>query len=79
MSKDAAVVDIPSFIGEKPVVAIGDNCFFVHKEIITISFPETLKIIGMQAFGTCKGFTELILPDSVTDIESYAFRDCTGL
>ena len=79
MSKDAAVVDIPSYIEGKPVAAIGDNCFFAHREIITIFFPETLKTIGMQAFGMCKGLTELILPDSVTEIESYAFRDCTGL
>ena len=79
MSKDAAVVDIPSFIGGKPVAAIGENCFFAHEEIITISFPETLQTIGMQAFGMCKGLTELIFPDSVHEIESYAFRDCTGL
>ena len=75
ISKDAAAVDIPSFIGGKPVAAISENCFFAHEEIITISFPDTLRTIGMQAFGRCKGLTELILPDSVTDIESYAFRD----
>ena len=27
----------------------------------------------------CKGIRELVLPDSVTEISSYAFRDCTGL
>jgi hypothetical protein len=27
----------------------------------------------------CKGIRELVLPDSVTEISSYAFRDCIGL
>lgn len=27
----------------------------------------------------CKGIRELILPDGITEIENYAFRDCTGL
>ena len=79
LSNDIAVVDIPSEIDGKPITAIGDNCFFAHKEITMLSFPETLKSIDMQAFGMCKGIRELILSDSITEIESYAFRDCTGL
>ena len=79
MSDDVAAVDIPSAIEGKPVTAIGGDCFFDHEEITTISFPESLKTIGMQAFGMCKGISELILPDSITEIETFAFRDCTGL
>ena len=79
LSDDIAVVDIPSVIEGKPITAIGGDCFFAHKEITAVSFPETLKRIGAQAFALCKGIRELILPDGITEIESFAFRDCTGL
>ena len=79
MTNDVAAVDIPSAIDGKAITAIGDGCFFAHEEITAVSFPESLKEIGVQAFGMCKGISELILPDSVTEIESLAFRDCTGL
>ena len=79
LSNDVAAVDIPSFIDGKPITAIGGDCFFAHKEITAVSFPETLKRIGDQAFALCAGIRELILPDGITEIESFAFRDCTGL
>lgn len=35
--------------------------------------------VDVQAFVMHKEIRELILPDSITDIEAHAFRDCTGL
>lgn len=72
-------VIIPNEIEGKPVTRIGNDCFFDHPEIKTISFPNTLTSIGDNSFALCKGLRELVLPDSITDIGAYAFRDCTGL
>jgi hypothetical protein len=35
--------------------------------------------IGDWAFSTCKGLTEVTIPNSVKNINSYAFYNCTGL
>lgn len=39
----------------------------------------TVKSIGYKAFLNCTGITEVIIPNSVTDIQGCAFDGCTGL
>ena len=79
LSQDVRVVDIPSRIADKPVTMIGDDCFFNHREIETITIPDTVTTIGVQAFAMCDGLKEIIIPDSVIEIGIDAFRDCGGL
>ena len=79
LSDNIKKVFIPSEINGKVVDEIGDRCFFSHKEINEISFPNTIKTIGVAAFALCNRLCELILPDSVTEIEQSAFRDCKSL
>ncbi len=50
----------------------------------SIAIPGTLEektvvSIGSEAFSSATGITEVILPDSVTEIEYGAFRNCTNL
>jgi hypothetical protein len=35
--------------------------------------------IGEEAFERCEILTSIIIPDSVTDIRDYAFRNCSRL
>lgn len=79
LTYDVSSVLIPASVNGKPVIGIGDVCFFDHPEIKDVSFPDTLTFIGAQAFALCSGIRELDLPDSIEDIEFYAFRDCTSL
>ena len=44
-----------------------------------LEIPETVKIIGEQAFYKCSGFTRLVLPEGLLEIHEFAFGDCTGL
>ncbi len=44
-----------------------------------LEIPETVKIIGEQAFYKCSGFTRLVLPEGLLEIREFAFGDCTGL
>ena len=46
---------------------------------IGIEFPSKLKIIGKASFMICEGITELYIPDTVEEIEKFAFWGCTGL
>ena len=41
--------------------------------------PESVTVIGDNAFNGCTGLTSITIPDSVTTIEGQAFRECSGL
>ena len=45
----------------------------------SITIPDSVTVIGENAFSNCKGLTSIDIPDSVTEIDSNAFSDCTGL
>ena len=47
--------------------------------LTSVTFPSTLKSIGMCAFAECKLLTSIDLPDGLTNIRDGAFMDCTGL
>lgn len=42
----------------------------------TIIIPETVKIIGDEAFRDCKSLRSIIIPDGVKKIGFSAFRNC---
>ena len=50
-----------------------------NARLTSVSLPNTIKIIGKQAFYGCIGLTEVTIPSSVYKIDDYAFRGCTGL
>ena len=72
-------IEIPEEIFGLPVQEIGNECFLNHREIESISLPETLQKIGHGAFRMCKGLREIVVPDGVTKIGARCFQDCTGL
>jgi len=73
------VLNIPSFIGQYPVVAIGDYAFrnktFIRRAVI----PYGVITIGYSAFQGCTSLTNLILSNSVSIISSNSFQGCTAL
>ena len=82
---------IPERIGKDIVTKIDDEAFsatkdhrpkvtkLVMKNIQSIIIPETIKSIGVEAFGHCTSLTDIIMPDSITKIGDYAFRYCKSL
>ena len=62
---------------------IGDHAFSSCVELISFSFPSSLRIIGESAFHNCKKIIGLFLPDqdecAKIRIEKYAFSDCTNM
>ena len=47
--------------------------------VINAEIGELCSSIGVGAFGSSSGLTEVTIPDSVTSIGSYAFYQCSGL
>ena len=60
------------------VIRIGDYAFDSHRTITVINLPNTIKSIGNRAFYSST-LKEITIPNSVTDIEEFAFTSCTKL
>ena len=71
-------VKIPAEIQGLPVIKIGDAAF-ESKSLHSVSFPSTLREIGMFAFENCKSLKKVSIPGSVKLIGGSAFMDCTSL
>ncbi len=74
----ATTVLIPERIEGHPVTKIYDKCFEDHSEIRKVVFPSGLKTICYRAFYGCSSLSELEFPDSLYEIEGWAFAH-TGL
>ena len=72
-------MEIPSMLGGKPVVAIGDNAFNGNETITSVTMLDSVTTIGQRAFYDCKALKQLTLPENLTDIGAYAFSGCTAL
>ena len=60
------------------VTSISDYAF-AHYDIISITIPESVTIIGNSAFLNCTALTSITIPDSVTSIADRAFEECDAL
>ena len=45
----------------------------------SVTIPNSVTIIGEEAFSCCEGLTSVTIPNSVTSIGNEAFENCTGL
>lgn len=71
-----STLEIPSTIGGKTVVAIGDEVFAKAYLLTEVVIPNTVKEIGARAFQGCLALEKIVIPDSVTEIGEYAFFGC---
>lgn len=77
-SKDTEIVILSQYNG-KPVTHIADNGFLNCDRIVSVSIPNSIKVIGNYAFGHCASLSDVTIPNSVTTIGEYAFRYCTAI
>jgi hypothetical protein len=69
-------LEIPSTIGNKTVVEIGDGVFEQSYLLTEIVIPNTVRKIGNHAFQGCLALEKIVIPDSVKEIGDYAFFGC---
>ena len=63
------------------VTSIGDSAFYFCRSLTTVTFGENSRLtsIGNQAFYYCTSLTEIVIPEGVTSMGFWAFRDCSSL
>ncbi len=69
---------IPAEIDGMPVTEIAEKAFYNEDSIHSVQFPETLEIIGKNAFTGCDNLISIELPKNVKSIEA-AFGGCDSL
>jgi hypothetical protein len=68
-------VAVPSSIGGIPVTAIGESAF-AGTNVKKVSLPNSVTHIDCFAFNSCAALTELIIPSSVSLVDSGAIDNC---
>lgn len=69
---------IPESVNGRTVNRIWASAFSHAEKLTDISIPETVKIIGGNAFENT-GLTDVTIPDTVEKLDSGAFEDCKKL
>ncbi len=69
---------IPEQVNGRMVDRIWASAFNCAEKLTDIDIPETVKIIGGNAFEKT-GLTDVTIPDTVQKLDSGAFEDCTKL
>lgn len=66
-----------TLVVKEGTLAIADNLFIFEnrpENLVAITFPESLKEIGENAFLECSSLKEITIPKNVTKIGEYAFN-----
>lgn len=62
-----------------PVVAFGEECFEMCKNLTSISIPKSVTSLGENCFYACTGLKNLTIPSSVKSLGYACFSGCSGL
>ena len=71
-------LEIPETLDGIPVRAVAPEGF-AGSDVVTVSLPESVRVIGKDAFRNCQNLRGMFLPEGIQRIEENAFRDCRGL
>ena len=80
-AKDKSITDveIPATYGSAKVGHIADFAFENCKQLKSVTIPEGIKTIGLDAFSGCNSLTSVKIPASVTYVAPRAFYSCDAL
>ena len=72
-------IEIPATHNGKPVVVIQNSGFTDCSSLTSISIPNSVKSIGINAFENCSNITEIVIPEGVTLVANNTFLGCVKL
>ncbi len=68
-----------NFAENSKCTSIGDYSFANLRNIVRITFPDSITSIGNSAFRGCTSLSSINIPDSITSIGNSTFYNCTSL
>ena len=71
-------IKIPSSLGGCPVRRI-ENYAFTHSALESVTIPDTVRSIGLEAFINSASLRSVSIPEGVTSIGDKAFAGCVSL
>lgn len=81
--KDTPTVSIPRNVSYKginfPVTKIGCEAFERCEQLVSITIPNSVKIIERDAFTGCMSLKDMFIPNGVQTLGVGVFRKCTSL
>lgn len=75
----SSVLEIPDTVDGETVTALADGCFQEYSPLETVILPDTLEVIGNQAFLGCENLRGIKLTENVEAIGHEAFYNCPSL
>lgn len=75
---DKNIVEVPATYNGKAVTVIGERAFYDCSQITEAVLPDTIKEIGVEAFGYCTSLTKIEIA-ACTRLKDRAFIGCTAL
>ncbi len=60
-------------------LTLAESAFYENEDLVTLSLPEGLEVIGPAAFAGCTSLTHIQLPSTLREIGEGAFLGCTSL
>lgn len=76
---NGGAVTIPNKCDGYTVVAISEGAFLGNDAITSVTIPDSVELIGREAFRNCKKMKAVKLGSKLKTIEDYAFADCPNL
>lgn len=61
------------------VTGISGGAFLYYKDLCSVTIPNSVTTIDVNAFDSCYSLLFVTIPNSVTTISANAFTDCNGL
>ena len=58
---------------------IAEEAFISRYEIVRVTMPDSINIIGVFAFGLCLNLVNIELSENITNIGNHAFAGCVNL
>jgi len=76
-----AKISVPAYIDGLCVTQIGEMAFVEYEVpyITSVTLPDTVRIIGDQAFSGCTRLSKINMPAELTELGDLAFMDCGKL